>query len=214
MISPTGNDSSRSGSRPLQLVQARRKTALMFVAVLGTVALAFVEPQFRDGLAGAVIFSAALAFIGAGVLLRTWAAIYVAGRKTRELVTSGPYARMRNPLYGGTLSATFGAVLSFGSVTMALALTLATFLLLEWVAGLEEKRMAEEFGAAFASYGLRVRRWLPTGAPEDRERIEVQVSNVVRTLAESLLFLAGPALARMLNEAQQNGWIEPVLRLP
>jgi hypothetical protein len=45
-----------------------------------------------------------------GMLLRGWAAGHLA--KNRQLATSGPYARIRNPLYQGTLITAFGIVIA------------------------------------------------------------------------------------------------------
>ncbi len=214
MSTPTDVRPPNNGSAPLRGVQNRRKRAFAALTGLAAATLALVEPSFGEGPAGIPIFFAALAFIAVGIMMRAWAAIYVAGRKTQELVTGGPYARTRNPLYVGTLAAVFGAALSFGSVTMAVALTLAAFVIFDLVVRREEARLAEEFGAPFEAYARRTPRWWPSGRPDDRERVEILVANVMRTLAESLLFLIGPVLALALADARESGWVEPLLRLP
>lgn len=69
-----------------------------------------------------------LALVGAGEGVRFWAAGHL--HKTRELVTSGPYAWVRHPLYAGTLLVGCGfLVAASGAVTrLGLPLYLLFFL--------------------------------------------------------------------------------------
>lgn len=222
MTSPTDSgraDSStaRVGSAPIRWVQYRRKGAFAAVAILWVVAMGLIEPAFA-GPARIALFAAGMALIASGVILRVWAAIHVAGRKSLQLVTDGPYARTRNPLYVGTLAGVAGAALSFGSLTMTALLVIAAFLILNWVIGREEERLREEFGAAYGDYARRTPRWLlaslrPPGKAK-HERIEILVSNVVRTLAESLLFLIAPIVALAVAYAREADWVEPLIQLP
>ena len=74
-------------------------------------------------------------FVGFGSVLacvagRMWSILYVGSKKNSELVTSGPYSITRNPLY---FFSTFGAVgigLIHGSVFVAFALGLLTYVVL------------------------------------------------------------------------------------
>lgn len=208
---------ARSGSAPLRWVQHRRKGAFVAVAIVWTVAVAFVEPA-SAGPARIALFAAGIALIASGAILRVWAAIHVAGHKSLQLVTDGPYARTRNPLYLGTLAGVAGAAISFGSLSMAALLVLAAFLILNWVVGREEERLREEFGARYGDYARRTPKWLlapaPGGTGKGCERLEIQVGNVVRTLAESLLFLIAPIMALAFGHAREAGWMEPLVHLP
>jgi protein-S-isoprenylcysteine O-methyltransferase Ste14 len=81
-----------------------------------------------------------------------------------RLVTHGPYALTRNPMYLGHLLFAGGLTLSTRS-PLALA---ATVSLVPWFAErarIDERRLAELFGSDFEDYCRRVPRWLPGTAP-------------------------------------------------
>ena len=100
-----------------------------------------------------------------GETIQVWASAHL--RKNVEVVKSGPYAWVRNPMY-------------FGRFFVGLGLTLLTwrwFLVLPYVVIFwlyaqarvlgEEVRLAGLFGDEYAGYCRTVRRWLPT-APKER----------------------------------------------
>jgi protein-S-isoprenylcysteine O-methyltransferase Ste14 len=79
---------------------------------------------------------------------------------TGTLVTDGPLAYSRNPIYLGTVVAALGEALLFGSVL------LAAYGLLLWtvyhavVVLREEPRLRAELGGRYEDYCERVPRWL------------------------------------------------------
>src|SRR6185503_15621877 len=95
------------------------------------------------------------------ILGRTWASLYIAGRKIEQFVTDGPYSVMRNPLYFFSIIGTAGAGALLGSVVAGAlfgALAWAVF----YVVTLQEERvMAERYHGAFADYMASVPRFLP-----------------------------------------------------
>ncbi|HZO10171.1 MAG TPA: isoprenylcysteine carboxylmethyltransferase family protein [Myxococcota bacterium] len=94
----------------------RRKTLgprLLPLYALGAAALWLAEPTPRWLAAGGLLAAA-----GAG--LRAWGAGHLV--KTERFVVSGPYARMRHPLYAGTLLAALGLGAAAGPRGAALAL--------------------------------------------------------------------------------------------
>ena len=76
-----------------------------------------------------------------------------------RLVTGGPYAHSRNPMYAGWALASLGAgVLARSGWLVAAAAAAAA-----WTHGdvlREERRLAESFGAEFAAYRRAVPRYL------------------------------------------------------
>jgi protein-S-isoprenylcysteine O-methyltransferase Ste14 len=81
------------------------------------------------------------------------------GEPSTTVIDTGPFARSRNPLYVGLLVASAGVALLAGSVWALLALPLE-WALLRWGAVLPEERyLSAKFGAAYADYCGRVRRW-------------------------------------------------------
>ncbi|MDZ4692344.1 isoprenylcysteine carboxylmethyltransferase family protein [Terricaulis sp.] len=84
---------------------------------------------------------------------------------TKELVVSGPYRYVRNPMYLAVLLAIFGQMLLFANAAMlaygvAITLTVHFFVL-----GYEEPKLKLSFPEAYAAYTENVGRWLPRFTP-------------------------------------------------
>jgi protein-S-isoprenylcysteine O-methyltransferase Ste14 len=77
----------------------------------------------------------------------------------RRLVTSGPYAVSRNPMYVGWSLIHLGVGLAAGSVWVVGTLPLAGVLVHRDVLA-EERRLEEKFGDAYRRYCATVRRYL------------------------------------------------------
>lgn len=77
----------------------------------------------------------------------------------QRLVTSGPYAVVRHPMYLGLAIAAVGALLLYRSWT-TLAYVVATPVLAAR-AKREDEVLAAEFGAEWEAYQERVRGWIP-----------------------------------------------------
>ena len=106
-----------------------------------------------------------------GFFIRIWANGYVGHqkvnvsgqeqRKTGRLITAGPYAYVRHPLYVGT----FLIAIGIGIIVGQPLLVIAAFISLAWIYQRkmleEEKTLAEECGEAFIRYHDAVRRWVP-----------------------------------------------------
>jgi protein-S-isoprenylcysteine O-methyltransferase Ste14 len=89
----------------------------------------------------------------AGTPLEPW-------KPTTALVTSGPYALSRNPLYLGLTAAFVGVALVLGNGWLLVALPpLATVMVLG-VVRREERYLQSLFGECYARYRRSVRRWL------------------------------------------------------
>ena len=76
------------------------------------------------------------------------------------LVTDGPFARSRNPIYVAMTLALVGVAVALGSV-WALGGPLAFVWVLDRsIVPWEEERLAAAFGETYAAYRAHVRRWL------------------------------------------------------
>jgi protein-S-isoprenylcysteine O-methyltransferase Ste14 len=76
----------------------------------------------------------------------------------QQLITHGPYAIVRNPMYVGIIAATLGGLLIYRTWSLVFALT---FFGLVIRARREEEALSAEFGAAWEAYCQRVPAWLP-----------------------------------------------------
>ena len=128
------------GLRRLFLIARARVTAGFLVAAA---AFWLARPTWSSLAAGAPVAAA-------GALLRVWAAGHL--RKGEEVTCSGPYRRVRHPLYWGSLLIGLGFALAAaeplaaGLVIAYLAVTLLA------AARLEEATLRDAFGAEYDAY--------------------------------------------------------------
>jgi len=110
---------------------------------------------------GAVLTAAGLLFtVWARLHIgRNWSAI-VTIKLDHELITSGPYAIVRHPIYTGLLLALAGSALALGEWRGVLAVGIV-FLGFWRKLGIEERWLREQFGAAYAAYSQRVAALVP-----------------------------------------------------
>jgi protein-S-isoprenylcysteine O-methyltransferase Ste14 len=87
-----------------------------------------------------------------------------------RLVTGGPYAIVRHPMYLGLLLGALGGLLLYQTWTMAAFLIFAPFTLLR--ARREEKVLAASFGEEWQAYCRRVPAVIPRLFPIERNRKE------------------------------------------
>ncbi len=81
-------------------------------------------------------------------------------RDPNVLVSDGAFAWTRNPMYLGFVLTLLGVALAVNALS-ALALVVLFFLVANfWYVPFEERAAARQFGAAYADYRRRVRRWL------------------------------------------------------
>lgn len=81
-------------------------------------------------------------------------------RRPSRLVTDGPYALSRNPMYVALTAAYGGVCLLIGRAWPLLLLVVAVTVMHRVIIPSEERRLADTFGAAYDTYCRRVRRWL------------------------------------------------------
>ncbi len=143
---------------------------LIFAAGLGAGYIPFAllprDPQVQTG------FFAYLAFplwlLGGGTVLWCFWDFTFKGHGTpnpidppKELVATGLYRYVRNPIYVGVLSIIIGHFLWFQSIWM-LAYAVVAFLGMHlFVIVYEEPKLKEKFGVVYENYCKSVPRWIP-----------------------------------------------------
>jgi protein-S-isoprenylcysteine O-methyltransferase Ste14 len=104
----------------------------------------------------------------AGIAFAIWARIALGSnwsgqptvKKDHELITTGPYAYARHPIYTGLLLAFLGSVLAFGEARALCAVVLALAALVYKIR-VEEQLMTETFPTAYPAYRQRVKALIP-----------------------------------------------------
>jgi len=108
----------------------------------------------------------------AGELIRLWG-VSIAGSETRvtggvgasQLITSGPFAYVRNPLYLGNMLIYIGLGIASMALFPWLQVGALVFFLVQYrsIVSLEEEFLVKKFGDAYLRYRDAVPRFLPDG---------------------------------------------------
>jgi protein-S-isoprenylcysteine O-methyltransferase Ste14 len=80
---------------------------------------------------------------------------------TEQLVVSGAYRYVRNPMYVAVLSIIAGQALFFGSTRLVVYAAVVWLAFHLFVRFYEEPTLRARYGASYDHYCARVRRWLP-----------------------------------------------------
>jgi protein-S-isoprenylcysteine O-methyltransferase Ste14 len=111
------------------------------------------------------LFGVALTALGIGFAI--WARMTLGAnwgmpmtlREKPELVTGGPYAFVRHPIYTGILFATLGTALAVGAWYFLVVLIALGYFVVS--AGREEKDMVQHFPDAYPAFMARTKRLIP-----------------------------------------------------
>jgi protein-S-isoprenylcysteine O-methyltransferase Ste14 len=137
-----------------------RLLRLSFIPIL-LVAI-FVRPKWSlESNAGFIMELGGYFFLLAGLTVRIWCIFYIGGRKSKRLITDGPYSICRNPLYIGTFLLAIGAGLCFENLLMLLLILLIFMPTHLLVARMEEDHLEKIFGDEYLSYKQKVPMFLP-----------------------------------------------------
>jgi len=113
--------------------------------------------------------AAGIAVIALGLAFSAWGVMTFRGAGTevmpssptnKTLVTHGPYAITRNPMYVGMVTITLGVALLVGAPLLFAAPVLLFLLDNFIIIPFEEAKMERQFGDAYRAYKTSVRRWI------------------------------------------------------
>ncbi len=132
----------------------------------------------------------------AGIAVRLWAAGYLGGRKSREVVDVGPYSLCRNPLYVGTFLMAISQAIVFQSALTAIGIMIPLLVYVVGVVPAEERKLNLRLGATYDDYCRRVPRWWPDfrGYRSERNGYETSTRSFRRELAHSAVWILLPAI--------------------
>jgi protein-S-isoprenylcysteine O-methyltransferase Ste14 len=108
-----------------------------------------------------------LALFLLGLALAVWARIYIgrnwgmpmSEKADPELVTTGPYRKVRHPIYSGIILAMTGTAMAVSLYWLIAVAVLGAYFI--YSAVMEERRMAELFPAAYPDYKRSTRMLIP-----------------------------------------------------
>jgi len=214
---------TRGGMKPTTLappavdihsVQMARKLGLLVTLAI------FVVLFFFGGSRWPSAVHETLRWLGAGLIFvcisgRTWCSLYIGGRKTHELVTTGPYSISRNPLYVFSIIGAIGIGAQFGAVSVAVLAGVCAWLVHILVVRQEERLLLADHGEAYSRYLAEVPRFFPRFSLwRDAEVMEVRTRAFTRTFVDASLFLAAIPVAAAFDLLHDLGLLRVFFRLP
>ena len=116
-------------------------------------------PPVVQGAGIVVIVAAVVLFVLAAREFRRHRTTIVPRETPEVLLTTGPYAFSRNPIYLADVAILSGAVLRWDLGSLPLVAVYVAILTQRFIRG-EEAGCAAAFGADWQAYAARVRRWL------------------------------------------------------
>lgn len=117
---------------------------------------------------GILPFWIGAAFTVGGLLFAVWARVHLGRNWSRsvtikqdhELITTGPYALVRHPIYTGILSGFLGTAIAISQVRGVIVVVLIFFVF--WAKlRMEEKWMRSQFGDTYAAYAHQTAALVP-----------------------------------------------------
>ena len=130
--------------------------------ILAGIILQFVYPLSINWQQWIGYFLGGLAF-GSGVLLAGWAVMTSADLDIESptgIITTGPFAFSRNPMYVGWTLVNLGIALVANNMWILLSLPVVIFYTHKFVILNEEQILEERFGEPYQEYRNAVRRYL------------------------------------------------------
>ncbi len=107
-----------------------------------------------------------------GELFRIYSVAFIGSiSRTRKgslggaLVTSGPFAYVRNPLYVGNFFILFGFAVLSASVGLVIFSVLLFAFQYYWIVEYEEGLLVTKFGQTYVDYQMQVPAWIPKKLP-------------------------------------------------
>lgn len=141
----------------------------ILAVLIGTILAAFLLQEMRYEAFAPVLKMVGTVLFAAGVFLRFWGILHLKSQFTRhvtvregdEIVSTGPYRKLRHPLYTGLFFIAIGMPLYFTSpVAAVVGGALMVWALLKRI-DYEEKLLVEKFGGQYEQWMKQRARLIP-----------------------------------------------------
>ncbi len=175
----------------------------------------FATPRIMEGTwTDDTLDACAWLLLAAGILARLWATLYIGGRKGSTMVTDGPYAMSRHPLYVGSFLVGAALVFFLKSVIVLVAVGLVALLYVVVVIPSEERHLLGCFGNAYTMYCQHTRRLVPCVHVGRPGVIEVKIGAFLREAARGMGFIFVAIAVELLAHLRELSWWPHWFRFP
>jgi protein-S-isoprenylcysteine O-methyltransferase Ste14 len=119
-----------------------------------------LDGAVTDALSGVLIGAGLILILAAALAFRRAQTTIIPHQTPTQLITTGVFARSRNPIYLGDALILTGLILRFDAVASLVLVPIFVWWIERHFIVPEEGRMRRTFRADFAAYERKVRRWM------------------------------------------------------
>jgi len=197
-----------------QIQNNRIVVSRVFAAVFFGVLL-FSESAWETSILSTCYFLVGVMLVGIATVGRLWCAIYISGYKNSVLVTSGPYAMSRNPLYFFSMIGFVGIGFATETLTAPLFFLMIFTAAYPFVVSNEEDFLQDRFGKAYADYRAVTPKLIPSyRLLTEPEVHEIRPRALRRHLLDALWFVWIVGLIEFAEGLRDVHAIPTLLNLP
>ena len=197
------------------LLKARQNHSRIFAVIL--IGILFVsQPMFKSGsLSYDIMLWLGYALVIIGAFGRVYCSAFIGGRKNDEVIRSGMFSVVRNPLYVFSFIATVGIGLQSGMLLVASVLIVSFILYYPLVVAKEEAFLEHKFGEPYTKYKQEVPRWLPDFRLwNEPEQIDAKPKFIRHTILDAVIFFLPLPLFTIINSLHESGALPVIFTLP
>ena len=149
-----------------RLIRLSAMVAAIVLLIFQNIPMSILDENFIP--MGYTVYSIGIVFTAIGLIFSAWARHHLGSnwsqaitiKEDHRLITSGPYAFVRHPIYTGLLLALIGTAIAIGKWRGLIAVALV-FTVLMYKLILEEKLMQVQFGDSYKKYSRQVSALIP-----------------------------------------------------
>ncbi len=185
-----------------------RLSVIFGIVLFGVICCSISAWEQLEPMVATLLFVAGIILVGIASLGRMWCSLYIAGYKTKVLVTEGPYSVTRNPLYLFSFIGFLGVGMCSETILIPVVLLIAFCLYYPWVIRDEEARLRSVHPENFEKYVKTTPCFLPNfGKLREPEQYLVNPKIFRRHLVDALVFVILAGGIEIIEEFHELHWI-------
>ncbi|MCH2547487.1 MAG: isoprenylcysteine carboxylmethyltransferase family protein [Alphaproteobacteria bacterium] len=155
--------------------------------------------------------SIGLVLISLCILGRFYCTLFIGGRKNEELVTTGPFSVVRNPLYLCSLLGIIGIGFTSNQLSVLIILVVGMLLMYLPLVRQEEAFLQEKFGQAYTQYCALVPRFIPSPTLyQSPKEIIINMRRIHSFLRDALWWLTPVIIIDLIEWSRNAGVTTPM----
>lgn len=196
-------------TNPLEWAIKWRQPFSIAVIFACTILLLVTPPTWHhESLTGILLDIVSLLLIVIATFGRIWSSLYISGYKEHRVVSEGPYAIVRNPLYAFSFIGALGLGLATLQLSILIIISAAFLLYYPRVVLAEEHNLLQIFGPDYEQYRNQVPRFIPRRFKMvEPDTYPVRPRHVRRSMQEIVWFFWAYLFLKMITIIQDDRWL-------